>query len=361
MKKIVIGLALLIALALLGISCTRAPSKNAIDVDINTLLGDNFIASSDYGDKTIRTAGIVQSVGENSLDIGDAGNTLFITVNPSEKTKLTNIKKGQMVTIRGLYLPGLAGYVVNAVIESITESSSANNSGASTASNSANNSSTTNKDNDKYDKEIAEATKDILRNPNDTEAYYKRGEAYYGKDDYDKAIADYTEAIKLNPNDYNYWYSRAIAYKYKGDFIKANADFTEAIKLYPNPVSEWDYWGRGNLYYLKSDYDRAIADYNEALRLDPTFAWFYIDRGNAFLNKNDYDKAIADFDIYFLIEPNNEDNNWLAYGYRSVAYYKKGNYTQARADANKALQVLPEFYQNFNLEDIDTLLKQKGY
>ena len=47
---------------------------------------------------------------------------------------------------------------------------------------------------------IADFTKAIELNPNDSAAYYKRGGTKYDLEDYYGAISDYTKAIELNPN-----------------------------------------------------------------------------------------------------------------------------------------------------------------
>ncbi len=73
----------------------------------------------------------------------------------------------------------------------------------------------------------------IWRNPNDANAYYRRGYMYAKKGDYDRAISDYSEAVKLDSN------------------------------------FAWAYFNRGNAYADKGDYNRAIADYESTLRINP--------------------------------------------------------------------------------------------
>jgi tetratricopeptide (TPR) repeat protein len=51
-----------------------------------------------------------------------------------------------------------------------------------------------------YNKEIAESTQALSRNPNDAEAYFNRGYAYFKKKDYDRAIADYKKVSELDRN-----------------------------------------------------------------------------------------------------------------------------------------------------------------
>ena len=44
------------------------------------------------------------------------------------------------------------------------------------------------------------------------DAYYNRGNAYSDKGDYDRAIADYTRAIEIEPDDSCVYYTRGDAY-----------------------------------------------------------------------------------------------------------------------------------------------------
>jgi len=41
----------------------------------------------------------------------------------------------------------------------------------------------------------------IRLDPNNADAYYRRGDAYFWKQDYDRAIVDFNQAIRLDPNN----------------------------------------------------------------------------------------------------------------------------------------------------------------
>jgi len=163
---------------------------------------------------------------------------------------------------------------------------------------------------DNDDKTIADYTEAIRRNPNDSEAYKRRGKAYYkdysnaradlvSVDDpdtlnfsevrrelnvlLDKAIADYTEAIIRNPNDSEAYKLRGKAYTVNHDYDKAIADYTEAIRINPNDSEA--YKKRGKAYTVNHDYDKAIADYTETIRINPNDSEAYKQRENVTLSK----------------------------------------------------------------------------
>jgi tetratricopeptide (TPR) repeat protein len=65
-------------------------------------------------------------------------------------------------------------------------------------------------------------------------AYYNRGNAYKLKLDYESAIADYSKAISLNPNDTNYYDERGVAYQRLNRTNEAIADYRAVLNIDPN-------------------------------------------------------------------------------------------------------------------------------
>jgi tetratricopeptide (TPR) repeat protein len=211
----------------------------------------------------------------------------------------------------------------------------------------------------------------IELDPNNAEAYKKRGSAYkeahdldvasndaaadrWLKDDYYvRAIADYTEAIRLNPNDSEAYVLRGLLYEIPAVYDRAIADYaiadyTEAIRVGPNNVEA--YKRRGIVYhFFKYDDAHAIADFSEAIRLDPNDAWTYTARASAYRDKRDYDQAIADYSEAIRLDPN------YAYAFSDlgVTYYWKEDYDRAIADCNEAIRLNPgDFFAERILEAI---------
>ncbi len=86
------------------------------------------------------------------------------------------------------------------------------------------------------DKALADFNQAIAINPNDGNAYNRRGTIYnYELSEYDKAIADYSKAVELNPEDSRSLTSRAYIYLDElQDYDKALADFTALVKQSPD-------------------------------------------------------------------------------------------------------------------------------
>jgi hypothetical protein len=94
-----------------------------------------------------------------------------------------------------------------------------------------------------YDQLIRDFTDDIRRNPKDSEAYRRRGNAEYEKDDFDQAMADFNRAIELDSKNHVAYWNRA-----------------------------WDhvaYWNRAGVHAEKEEYDAAIKDTQKAIELQP--------------------------------------------------------------------------------------------
>jgi len=172
-------------------------------------------------------------------------------------------------------------------------------------------------------------------------AFYKRGNAYYGKGDHDRAILDYDQAIRLNPSHANSHSNRGAAYARKGDYHRAIQDYDEAVRLNPNHADAFS--NRGAAYARKGDYDRAIEDYDEAVRLNPNHANAVYGRGNAYRRKGDYNRAIQDYDEAIRLNPNHAN----AFSNRGVAYGHKGDYERAIQNYDEGIRLNPNYVNAF--------------
>lgn len=225
------------------------------------------------------------------------------------------------------------------------------------------------------DKAIADLTYAIQLDPNNTDTYINRGDAYSSYKDYDNAIKDYTQAIKINPNDINAYHKRGYtfsvdlkdydsaisdytqiinvdsnnarayigrgaAYFNKNDYADALKDYTQAIKIDPNNRNA--YYLRSLVYYNREDYDNVIADYTQILNLEPNNTHYYIKRGTIYKEKDDYNNAIADYTQAIKIDPNNAE----AYIERGDVYYFKKDYDTAIANYTQAIKCTPNIFNS---------------
>ncbi|MDZ8133711.1 MAG: tetratricopeptide repeat protein [Nostoc sp. DedQUE04] len=168
------------------------------------------------------------------------------------------------------------------------------------------------------------------------EDFISLGGAKADKKDYRGAIANYNQALQINPNNPDAYFRRGAAYNELKDYPTAFKDFEQVIRLTPKNAIAYAY--RGYVRAQLKDYQGALADGEKAISLndDPksrTSGVAYVVLGVAHLGLNDYQKAIADVDQVIQRLPNNPD----AYNLRGLLRVVLKDYKLAIADYNKAL------------------------
>src|SRR5690606_2735053 len=93
-------------------------------------------------------------------------------------------------------------------------------------------------------------------------AYKKKGDIFYGLKKYDLAIANYSKAISLDPNNSVYYFMRGNVYQVSDHVPKAIEDYNRAIEL--RQAYEC-YFHRGIAYMLLDEYTSALEDLNRAI------------------------------------------------------------------------------------------------
>jgi len=136
-----------------------------------------------------------------------------------------------------------------------------------------------------------------------------------------------------------YHASNATQYYNEGDNEKAIAEFNKALEMDPNYA--WAYVGRGIVYSSLKEPERAIADITRGLEkvgdgADSTFVEIdkaYMSRGEAYFTLKMFDEAIEDYKIAIDLNP----DFYVPYGMCGMAYQEKGDYDNAIAFYNGAL------------------------
>lgn len=153
----------------------------------------------------------------------------------------------------------------------------------------------------------------VQKNPNDANAYYRRGQALAMRREWDRAIQDFDQVIRLNPRDYEAFNNRCWMRAIVGQLQVAIADCNEALRLRPNYVNALD--SRGFVHLKIGQPGRAIADYDAALQIDPKKSSALFGRGKARLQNGDAAGGNADLAAARTIQPNIAEE-FSAYGIR---------------------------------------------
>ena len=207
---------------------------------------------------------------------------------------------------------------------------------------------------------LSHYSKAIVSNPNDSQAYLNRANAYRKLHRYNEAISDYSKAIELDNKNAKAFRYRGIAYLATNKIDSAISDFTTSITI--DPTDPENYANRFAAYlFFKKDKDKAwdnfvladsvgggiephllnslendrINDFNNAIALYPDLTKNYTGRGEVYLYKGKTEQALSDFEK--ALKLNLKESK--AYYYIGLLYLKKANYGQSIFYLNQSLNI----------------------
>ena len=149
---------------------------------------------------------------------------------------------------------------------------------------------------------IKDLTDRIAKNPEDANAFYRRGQVYASKGAYSLAVNDFSDSLRLNPKDVEAFNNRCWARTVIGDLPAALKDCNEALRLRPNFVDALDSRGLVN---LKSGMAKnAIADFDAALKINPRLTSSLYGRGLAKQRNGSISEGGLDISNAKAMDPN---------------------------------------------------------
>ena len=108
-------------------------------------------------------------------------------------------------------------------------------------------------------------------------ANFKKAESNFKSEDYTGAIEYYTKDLADNPNNLNAYYRRGFTYSMLHNYKAATRDYSIVIRKDPKYV--WAYISRGSARHKLKKYDEAVTDFDTAIELDPKNQEAYNNRG----------------------------------------------------------------------------------
>jgi tetratricopeptide (TPR) repeat protein len=173
---------------------------------------------------------------------------------------------------------------------------------------------------------LAELDRTIALNPQDAQAYFKRGVLKHEKlDDFQGALIDFAEAIAINPKHALAYIERGVLkYKKLNNSRGALIDFDKAIAINPNYALA--YIIRAVLKHEKlDDFQGALADYDRAIALNSQFAQAYFLRGVVKSGKlGDRSGGIDDLRQAVKLSQAQGDNDTLQCSLEALQHLDKG-------------------------------------
>ncbi|MBD2156834.1 site-2 protease family protein [Leptolyngbya sp. FACHB-16] len=200
--------------------------------------------------------------------------------------------------------------------------------------------------------EVDAAEQALQTNPQDMQAYLRRGRARLALDNYDGAIADAERVLQLDPDAGEAYQLRGTARERKGDSTGGIADQERGMKLLlqqemhdinqklsqnSQDVRAYLHWA--NLFYGLQRYPEAIADCNRALLIDSQNIDAVLLRGEAYLALGQYPEATGNANHALRLDPDSAN----AYTLRSRARQEMGDENGAIADQQKATELLEAY------------------
>lgn len=159
---------------------------------------------------------------------------------------------------------------------------------------------------------------------------------------FQNALEDCNVALSVKHNHSAGYEDRQFIYYNLGKDSEALADADTLIRL--DPRNKLGYYTRGLIYMRSNEPSKALADFNTCISIDPDYDAALNNRGTLLVNSfQRYADALIDFNKAIRLNP--EGNNYLN---RSICYYKLGDITKAKTDAQMAVQkgtVIPENYR----------------
>ena len=151
--------------------------------------------------------------------------------------------------------------------------------------------------------------------------------------DYKGALLDFEKAIEYNSLN-------GKAYRSKGDveqelnlYRKAVESYTKALEI--NKTDTLSYKGRANSQRMSDSYQESLGDYDIALKWDPNDPIVHFGRGSVRYKLGNYEGAITDFNFSISKLPKAS----IFYLKRSLAYVENSQYSEAKKDLKKYLQL----------------------
>lgn len=160
--------------------------------------------------------------------------------------------------------------------------------------------------------------------------YVQKGRELLEKREYVEALVNLNKAIELDPNQSSAYYLRGNIKDNFEDKHGAMKDYNLAIEK--NPKFADAFFARGNIKMALQDYYGAVDDYTAAITINENYVEAYFSRGKAKQFLQAYQDAINDCSKIIQINPKNAS----AYSMRGILRIEFGDLKNGCLDLSKA-------------------------
>lgn len=149
-------------------------------------------------------------------------------------------------------------------------------------------------------------SKEIVKDPDNANGYYKRSLYFYDEGEYDQALSDIQRALLIDSTVAEFHYVQAnIYYDYKR-FEDAFFSYQKAVEF--DNEHEKAILKLSQLELILQNYELAIEMVNKALKINPMNASGYYLKGFIYLDARDTATAISSFQTAIEVDPDHYDS-----------------------------------------------------
>ncbi len=187
-----------------------------------------------------------------------------------------------------------------------------------------------------YGRAITDLSRAIDLDATDWRAYAQRGYALHSIRAFERAIEDYSSAIDMRPSDASLYNNRGLSRMLNKDHAGARIDLDKSIAL--NSRYALALFNRARLNQADgAQNERAIEDVTRSLDINPRFTPALSLRADLRAALGDHAAAIQDLNQLVALETRNQS----AYVRRARSRVETRAFDEAKADADRALEILP--------------------
>jgi tetratricopeptide (TPR) repeat protein len=194
----------------------------------------------------------------------------------------------------------------------------------------------------------------LVANPQDAEAWGRRGTALDELGDREGAVRDLTEANRLQPADARWLHRRAQCFTILNQLDRAQADAAAAVRLDPKKAVLVSL--QGTIAYRQGKNDQAAAYAEASLQIDPGCADAYCLRAMMREDAKDFDGALADYNKAIELNPGHGE----AHNNRALLAWRRQDYDRVIEDATACLRLGMPPAQAYRLRGLAWMMKREA-
>lgn len=165
----------------------------------------------------------------------------------------------------------------------------------------------------------------------DTYAYSLRADYYAEDEDYENAILDYSSCLKYDPENSQFYLKRGNAYAVNGQDALSIKDYESYTLLNPSQNNDAIFYKRGVLNMKGQNFQKALNDFASISKSFEKIELFNL-KGDCFNKLKQYNKAIENYSLFLQKKP----NNYEVINKRANSYLQINSLKNADVDFKKS-------------------------